>query len=445
VIKVRGVTLNLIFGNQGILKDLIDGDKLQGRGKKTIQALLLNPYSMNAITRSIQESRPFVKVSNPVKAICEHTLDKHKSYVLYEDFEQTMSNVEDLIDNYKSHGIEIKCRVYNALSPDFLLIGRQRAIMENLILSRPKDEQRKKLYGILPHLVYGNGPIKDSLDSHFDYIWECDTVPLEDFHESVEEKYYEINRLFLLYRLQKEIWEEQWKRKDPSGRSPNSPYDILYQRYKELFPDFAPERILDLGCGDGGGGSLDMLREHPRARIDFVDISEIAIKLLEENMEREGLEKTHVGFHPSDMLTFLNRCQPRQYSLVYANFSIIYMTKIKAIEIYRKIFGALRGGGIFMLSLWTTKYFDMPIGQHGEEGKRPPHKFVRIPMTEDLRVINEGPPARIGEVRRFYNDLDELMDEFRIADQDGAMDFANMHCEKYENGAILRIWVRKRG
>jgi hypothetical protein len=122
------------------------------------------------------------------------------------------------------------------------------------------------------------------------------------------------------------------------------------------------------------------------------------------------------------------------------------MTKIKAVEIYRKIFSTLQSGGIFMLSLYTTDYFKMPIGQHGEEGKRPDHEFVRIPMTEDLRVLSGGSESkwRIGEIRRFYRDLEELLEEFRIADPDKTMDFDAMLYRFYENGSILRLWVKKR-
>jgi hypothetical protein len=86
----------------------------------------------------------------------------------------------------------------------------------------------------------------------------------------------------------------------------------------------------------------------------------------------------------------------------------------------------------------------MPVGEHGEKGKRPPHTFVRVPMTEDLRVLNSGPRLRIGEIRRFYQDMDELMEEFRSADEDKLMDFENIAYRYYENGAVLRVWVRKK-
>ncbi len=450
VIKIKGVTLNLAFANRGILRGLIGSSQLINPDKKRIQALLLNPYSMNAITRSIQEGRPFGTPAgvDPVREICEHTLDRHKSNVLYRDFDRTVHNIKDLISNSSTHKVEIECRIYSALSPSFLLISDQRAIMENLILSPKRDPGQQKLYGALPHLVYGNGGIKDSLESHFDYMWDYDSVPLEDFHEEVEEKYFEINRLFLLYRLQPEIWERQWRLK---GRSFASGYDELYQVYMaEPRLQIDSRRrilILDVGCGDGGGGSLGILKDHPNAKTDFVDLSPTAIKYLQDNisiLERsEGLSYQY-SLHAGDMLTFLNNCQSCQYSLVYANFSIIYMTKIKAIEVYRRIFSALQNGGVFMLSLWTSEYFNMPIGRHGEEGVRPPHEFVRIPMTEDLRVLIGGSERRVGEIRRFYRDREELLEEFKIADEDHVMDLDSIECRYYENGAILRVWLRKR-
>jgi SAM-dependent methyltransferase len=444
IIRLKGVTLNIAFSNHGVLTEYVSQNKIINKEVKQIRVLLLNPYSMNAITRSIQESRPLKPESNPTEDICNHTLPLHKQEILYLDFERTIRNIKDLIQNSSTFKVNLLCHIYSSASPNFLLINSKRAISENLILGRKKDEPKGKLYGILPHLVYGNGKIKESLEVHFDYLWDYDSIPLEDFHEEVEEKYYEINRLFLLYNLQKEIWDEQWKKK---GRSRKSEFDILYQDFKELDPDASPNRILDLGCGDGGGGSLEILKEHPNTMFDYVDISPTAIGFMRDNIteleERNGIHY-HYTLNACDMLTFLNRCEPALYAMVYANFSIIYMTKIKAIEIYRKIFATLQSGGVFMLSLWTTNYFKMPVGEHGEKGKRPSHTFVRIPMTEDLRVLSSGPRLRIGEIRRFYQDMDELMAEFQSADEDKAMDFENIHYRTYENEAILRVWVRKK-
>ena len=454
-IKIKGVTLNLIFSNKGILRELIYDKKLININSKKIQVLLLNPYSINAMTRSIQESRPFKREErpDPVKDICEHTLAFHKKCVLYEDFESSAKNISDLMNNPEKHKIPIECKIYSTASPSFLLIDNNRAISENLILAKKKNDPEGKLYGMLPHLIYENGEIKDGLENHFDYIWSYDSLPLEDFHEEVEEKYYEINRLFLLYSLQKEIWERQWDQKfhggSPKGRSADSPYDLLYKGYKDLYPDFSPRRILDLGCGDGGGGSFDILKEYQNAKINFIDISQNAIEIFKKDIEdlkakdRE-FDDRNATFESCDMLTFLNRCEPLQYSLVHANFSIIYMTKIKAIEIYRKIFSTLRNGGIFMLSVWTTNYFNMPIGEHGKEGFRPPHVFIRVPMTEDLQILSEGSKLRQGEIRRFYHDFDELLEEFQSADEHKVMDFENIHYQYYENNAVLRVWVKKK-
>lgn len=441
-LKIKGVNLNLILGNNGILNEFLEEKKIINRDLKKIKILLLNPYSTNAITRSIQESRPFEFNINPAISICEHTLEQHKKGMLYTDFECVIENVKDLIRNVEKHKIEVECRIYNTLPPNFLLINTKRAICHYLIMGKRKDTLDGKLYTILPYLIYRNGEIKDSLESHFDYTWEYDAMPLNDFHQSIEEKYFQINRLFILYNLQKAIWERQWDVKT-AGRSFGNAYDILYQEFKELYPMFIPKNILDLGCGDGGGGSLTMLKEYPNAKIHFVDISEKAIDLLRSNISNEGLESNNTLLASCDMLTFLNCSDHNQYSLIHANYSIIYMTKIKAIEIYRNIFNVLQNGGIFMLSLWTVDYFKMPLSKHGEGG-RPNHIFEMVPMSEQLMILVGGSKNRIGEIRRLYRGIEELLDEFKIADDSNSMDFENMNYRYYENGAILRVWIVKK-
>jgi hypothetical protein len=155
-IKVKGVTLNLVFRNDGIMRKLIGGKEMINADEKHIQVLLLNPYSMNAITRSIQESRPFDPQNgahadhpdrdpDPVAEICQHTLVQHKEDILYQDFARTERNIRNWLRYSDAHKIEIECRIYNALSPGFLLISDRRAITENLILSEKQDEEQVKL------------------------------------------------------------------------------------------------------------------------------------------------------------------------------------------------------------------------------------------------------------------------------------------------------------
>ena len=441
-LKISGVAMIHIFGNNGILKDLIEGREIINPSEKRLQILLLNPFSMNAIINSIKQSRPFIADSEPISAITEHTLDQHKMGVLYDEFVRVVRNITDLQNNSSNFKVSIECRIYSSTPPNFLLINSRHAFIESLIHIKKKSELRLK--GLLPHLVYGEGEIRDGLEVYFDYIWNYDSVRIEDFHNIVEEKNYEINRLFLLYPLQKEIWERQWAGKD--ARTLSSKFDALYEGYKEIFPKFSPKMILDLGCGDGGGGSLTILKEHLHAKINFIDISKNAIDLLEKNIENEGLENSNTICTVSDMLTFLIHCASDQYYLVHANFSIIYMTKIKTIETYRRIFKTLCPGGIFMLSVWTNNYFKMPIAKHGEEGHRPPHEFTSVPMTENLKILTGGfgSEKRLGEIRRFYRGFEELLEEFKIADEDAVMDLDNINHRSYEMDAILRVWVQKK-
>ena len=61
-------------------------------------------------------------------------------------------------------------------------------------------------------------------------------------------------------------------------------------------------------------------------------------------------------------------------------------------------------------------------------------------MTEDLRALSGGPqPLRYGEIRRFYRNYEELLEEFKIADEHNTMDFEGIVHPYYEEGAILRV------
>jgi SAM-dependent methyltransferase len=448
-LKLKGVTLGLFFRRNGLLHECNRAGWFSKHPKK-IQILLLNPYSTNAITRSLEESGYIRTTHDPMKAICGHTLERHKEETLYRDFRISLENIRRLIRYTEDAPITIECKIYNTLSPGFLLINNQRAISETLIQGIMRDEADGKLHGILPKLIYVNGEskIKESLEKHFDYIWKYDSISMDDFHETVEEKLYEVNRFFLLNNLQNSIWENQWFQKN-KGRSFKSQFDELYQKYKDFFPEHSPKSIIDLGCGDGGGGSLQILADNPDATIEFNDISKNAINLLIKNIakleEERNLKYKNYTVVPTDMLTHLNRCENNCYSLVHANFSIIYMNQNKATEIYHKVFDVLRSGGVFMISLWTDKYFNMPEGPHGEKGVRPDYTFERIPVAEDLRVIVDGSaPVRIGEIRRFYRSFEELLGEFTLADKKNVMDFKNIIHKTYENEAILRVWVQKK-
>jgi len=439
-LKISGIAMIHIFGNDGILNELIDEKKIINSDIKRIQISLLNPFSINAITKSIQQKRPFNIDSDPISAITEHTLDQHKMCNLYDEFTQVTRNIRDLQNNSRNYKLPIECKIYNSTPPNFLMINDHRAIIESLV--HVKKDNIHRLKGLLPHLVYGKGETRDDLNKYFDYIWQYDSVTIDDFHEEVEEKYYEINRLILLYSLQKEIWEKQWAGKH--ARSKNSTFDNLYQSYKEFFPGIFPKAILDLGCGDGGGGSLTILEEHVNTKIDFVDISRNAIELLKVNIQDREIENPKLACTASDMLTYLIQCEMLKYSLVHANFSIIYMTKLRAVEIYRRIFNILDHGGVFMLSVWTINYFKMPISQHGKDGHRPPHIFTAVPMAEDLQILTGGSVERLGEIRRFYRGFEELLEELQSADENNVMDLENIIYRSYENDAILRVWVQKK-
>lgn len=441
ILKIKGITLAYIIGSNGVLTKCFNNKMFNGMENRDVKLLLINPFSTNAILRSISENDAFIDYNkDQAKAICEHTLEKHKKCILYEDFNRSKKNIYQLKKSKISGDVRVDCKIYWSSSPNFLLINKETAIIENLLQGARRD-RGSKLYGRLPHFKYGEGGIKDAIEDEFDYVWNYESIPIEEYHEEEQEKFYEINRMFLLYNLQNKIWDNIWQKR---ARSLDSTYDLLIDKYLEYFPNHQVKSILDLGCGDGGGGSTRLVDIFSGIEICFNDISHKALELLKDKIVNN--KNNNLYYSNRDMLTTLKTeiSENRKFSLIHANFSIIYMNNVKAVEVYKKIFHLLEPGGILMLSVWTSDYFNMPLGKHGVQGCRPDFIYTKIPIAEDLRVLIGGSDERIGEIRRFYKDHHELIKELSQADPDDVMNIKKTKYSYYENRAIIRLWVEKK-
>jgi SAM-dependent methyltransferase len=280
-IMMKAVTSRLVFGYGGLLSSI--GEIANADSKLCV--LLLNPYSTNAIIRSVLEGRTFERPSRD--QLRDYTIEKHEKRQLCLDFLQAINHLKHLNTTEKFNGC-IECRIYSSAPPSFILIDTNNALVEHLVLGNTEEKQKDILYGTLPHLHYQAGPARDGLASHFDYVWKLDAIPLADFHEEIEREYYEINRLPLLYNLQQDIWDKQW---ESDARSRNPDELNLYQKFRDSVLPLPrdsknKQSVLDLGCGMGEGGSLDILSDHPEGDFDFVDLSKVAIDKLKAIVDR---------------------------------------------------------------------------------------------------------------------------------------------------------------
>jgi len=123
----------------------------------------------------------------------------------------------------------------------------------------------------------------------------------------------------------------------------------LIPRYKEMitsliasipFDSSKPIKVLDLGCGTGNT-SKAVKNRFPHANITCIDLAESMIE-----MARYKLSKyDDIEYHVADMREFEFGCG---YDLVISSLAMHHLeTDEEKIEIYRRIYDALRKGGAF--------------------------------------------------------------------------------------------------
>ncbi|MEZ4779753.1 MAG: methyltransferase domain-containing protein [Flavobacteriaceae bacterium] len=132
-------------------------------------------------------------------------------------------------------------------------------------------------------------------------------------------------------------------------------YQKLLSSFVETLPvGFTPNRILDLGCGNGNV-SAQLINGFPKATFDLLDASSQMIALCKNRFE---------GFNIQYYKTFFNDFEfpNNTYDMVVAGFSLHHCEATDKQAIYKKIYTALKPGGIF-------GYTDLMIDRNKSEHK----------------------------------------------------------------------------
>ena len=112
----------------------------------------------------------------------------------------------------------------------------------------------------------------------------------------------------------------------------------------EWFPH--PERILDIGCGNGILGKY-LLGNFPNANGIFTDLSDTMLEAASENLKDHPESKViKADFSTPGWLGKLKEEQP--FDIIISGFSIHHLADQRKKELYSEIYKLLSPGGIFI-------------------------------------------------------------------------------------------------
>jgi tRNA (cmo5U34)-methyltransferase len=139
------------------------------------------------------------------------------------------------------------------------------------------------------------------------------------------------------------LFDEAAQGYDLSRRQLVPPFDDFYRTVVESIPHEpdAAIRVLDLGAGTGVLSAL-VARAFPRARITLVDVSPemlgVARRRFADEPERFELR----------VLDYAREPLPGEYEVVVSALSIHHLDGTGKRELFRKIYGVLCAGGVFV-------------------------------------------------------------------------------------------------
>jgi len=119
---------------------------------------------------------------------------------------------------------------------------------------------------------------------------------------------------------------------------------IINKIINEWFPH--PEKILDLGCGNGILGKY-LLGKLTEAKGTFIDLSDTMLEAATENLKNYPESKIiKADFSTGD---WLNKIRDEQsFDIIISGFSIHHLTDQRKKELYGEIYNLLTPGGIFI-------------------------------------------------------------------------------------------------
>ncbi len=118
-------------------------------------------------------------------------------------------------------------------------------------------------------------------------------------------------------------------------------YDEMMQAVVEASPFLRKDRlkIIDLGCGTGNLAQK-MVAAYPNAHITCIDMAENMLKMAKAKLEKQR----NVSFWLGDVLDF---DYSNKYDMIVSSLVLHHLEKKDKLKFYRKLYNALRDGGIF--------------------------------------------------------------------------------------------------